>query len=384
MDTKRIRAEIDLDAIEYNADAVLAKIPRGVKFLAVIKANAYGHGAVPIAHFLKNKADYFAVATVDEAMELRRSGIETPLLVLGYFSPDYDEISVRNHIQPVIFTEESARALSRAAEKLGMTAECHLSVDTGMSRIGFQPTEAAAQTIAGIAALPHLKINGIFSHFATADAADKTEALAQRKRFNDFIRLLADKKINPPLKHLCNSAGIMEFGEYDDMVREGIILYGLYPSEEVNRQAFPLKPAMSLRSQVVNVQPLPAGRGISYGRTYITNRETVVATVPVGYADGYPRCLSNRGQVLIHGQFCPILGRVCMDQMMVDVSALTDVKIGDTVTLVGTDGNQRISVEDVADNAYSFNYEFVCGVSRRVPRVYLRHGEIVQQVSYLE
>lgn len=377
MDTKRIRAEIDLDAIEYNADAVLAKIPRGVKFLAVIKADAYGHGAVPIAHFLKNKADYYAVATVDEAMELRRSGIETPLLVLGYFSPDYDEISVRNHIQPVIFTEESARALSRAAEKLGMTAECHLSVDTGMSRIGFQPTEAAAQTIAGIAALPHLKINGIFSHFATADAADKTEALAQRKRFNDFICLLADKKINPPLKHLCNSAGIMEFGEYDDMVREGIILYGLYPSEEVNRQAFPLKPAMSLRSQVVNVQTLPAGRGISYGRTYITNRETVVATVPVGYADGYPRILSAKGaQVLIGGKRCPILGRVCMDQLMADVTQLPEVQVGDLVTLIGQDGEEAITADELAALEGSINYEVVCGLSKRVPRVYWKNGRV--------
>lgn len=384
MDTHRIRAEIDLDAIEFNAEAVIKRLPAGVKFLAVIKADGYGHGAVPIARLLKDKADYFAVATVDEGIELRKNGISNPILVLGYFSPTYFAEAIKQRIQPVIFQESSAFALSREAARLGMTAEFQLAVDTGMSRIGFPATEESAEAIRRIVALPNLRLTGLFSHYATADEADKTEALRQREKYNHFIRLLRQKAIEPPLKHLCNSAGIMEFHDYDDMVREGIILYGLYPSKEVNRENFPLRPAMSLVSHVSNVQILPAGRGISYGRTYITDKPTTVATVPVGYADGYPRCLSNRGKVLIHGEFCPILGRICMDQFMVDVSHLQKVRIDDRVTLVGADGANRITVEDVADPAYSFNYEFVCGVSRRVPRVYFRHGEKVEEISYLD
>ncbi len=384
MDTNRIRAEIDLDAIEYNADAVLQRLPEGVKYMAVIKADGYGHGAVPIARLLRNKADYFAVATIDEGVELRKNGIRNPILVLGSFSSAYFAEAIRQRIQPVIFQESSAFALSREAVKLGMTAEFQLAVDTGMSRIGFAPTEESAEAIRRIVALPNLRLTGLFSHYATADESDKTEALRQREKYNYFLHLLRQKAVEPPLKHLCNSAGIMEFHDYDDMVREGIILYGLYPSKEVNREKFPIKPALSLISHVTNVQLLPAGRGISYGRTYITDRPTTVATIPVGYADGYPRCLSNRGQVLIHGEFCPILGRICMDQFMVDVSHLKNVKVDDRVTLVGADGENHITVEDVADNAYSFNYEFVCGISRRVPRVYFRHGEKLEEVSYLD
>ena len=383
MDTQRLSAVIDLDAIEFNADAAINKIPPGTKFLAVIKADGYGHGAVPIARLLKDKADYFAVATIDEAVELRQSGIKNPILILGYFSPDYYETAITYKIMPVIFTMDCAKRLSETAQRLGMTADFHLAVDTGMSRIGFAPTAASADTIREITRLPAIQAVGLFSHFATADAADKTEALKQRDTFDAFIALLEARGVRIPVKHINNSAGIMEFDKHYDMVREGITLYGFYPSHEIENPNFPLKPAMSLISHVSYVKTLPAGRGVSYGRTYITDRETKVATVPVGYADGYPRCLSNKGKVLIHGEYCPILGRVCRDQFMVDVSALDDVRTGDKVTLVGVDGGNRISVEDVADNAYSFNYEFVCGVSRRVPRVYLRHGEIISEVTYL-
>ncbi len=383
-DTRRICAEIDLDAIEFNADAAINKAPSGVKFAAVIKADAYGHGAVPIAHLLRDKADYFAVATLDEGIEIRESGIKNPILVLGYFSPDYYEEAIRHEIMPVIFTEECAAEYSKAAKKLGVTAGFHFAADTGMSRIGFLPTESSADAAARIAKLPNIRAEGIFSHFATADEADKTEALKQRALFDGFIKMLAQRQVDIPIKHMDNSAGIMEFDKYYDMVREGITLYGLYPSGEVNKANFPIKPAMSLISHVTNVKTLPAGVGISYGRDYITSAETVVATVPVGYADGYPRCLSNRGKVLIHGEYCPILGRICMDQFMVDVTAVKDVKVGDKVTLVGKDGNNSISAEDVADNAYSFNYEFVCGISRRVPRVYIRHGKKISARTYLD
>ena len=384
MDTQRISAVIDLDAIRFNAATAKNTIPEGTKYLAVIKADAYGHGAVQIARALADVADYFAVATVDEGVEVRAGGVKNDILVLGYFAPEYYETAIRHEIQPGIFTYESAEKLSDAAVRLGKTARCHIAVDTGMSRIGFEPNEESARTVKRISKLPSLKIEGIFSHFATADEADKTEALRQRDRFDGFCAMLEAEGVRIPVKHINNSAGIMEFDRHYDMVRQGITLYGLAPSEEIRRDDYPLKPAMSLISHVSFVKTLPAGRGISYGRTFITDRETRVATVPVGYADGYPRSQSNKGRVLIGGAYCPILGRVCMDQFMVDVSGAPDVKIGDKVTLVGEDGGKSISVEEVAgSDPYSFNYEFVCGISRRVPRIYTSGGAVVDEYTYL-
>lgn len=384
MDTQRICAEIDLDAIEYNFDAARKKIPANVKLLAVIKADGYGHGAVPIAKLLKDKADYFAVATVDEGIELRKFGIKTPILVLGYFSPDYFEEAIEYKIQPVIFTEECAVKYSEAAVKKGVSAEYQIAVDTGMSRIGFAANKKSADIILKISKLPNIKITGLFSHFAAADEKDKTYTISQRRKFDSFTEMLKSRNIEIPLLHINNSAGIIESDEHYDMVREGIILYGLYPSEEVSKEKLHIKPAMSLISHISNIQHLPEGTGISYGITFITQKETTVATVPAGYADGYPRSLSNKGRVLIHGQYCKILGRVCMDQFMVDITDIPDVKIGDKVTLVGTDSGKTISVEDVADKANSFNYEFVCGISPRVPRVYYRNGEKIYEMSYLD
>ena len=384
MDTQRISAVIDLDAIRFNAATAKNKIPKGTKYLAVIKADAYGHGAVQIARALADIADYFAVATVDEGVEVRAGGVKNDIMVLGYFAPEYYETAIRHDIQPGIFTYESAAELSDAAVRLGKTARCHIAVDTGMSRIGFEPNEESARTVKRISELPNLKIEGIFSHFATADETDKTEALRQRERFDGFCALLAAKGVDIPIKHINNSAGIMEFDRHYDMVRQGITLYGLAPSEEIRRDDYPLKPAMSLISHVSFVKTLPAGRGISYGRTYITDRETRVATIPVGYADGYPRSQSNKGRVLINGAYCPILGRVCMDQLMADVTNAPEVKIGDKVTLVGADGGNAISVEEVAgSDPYSFNYEFVCGISRRVPRIYISGGKVVDEYTYL-
>ena len=384
MDTKRISAVIDLDAIRFNAKTAIDRIPKETNYLAVIKADAYGHGAVQIARALADLADCFAVATVDEGVEVRAGGIKNDILVLGYFAPEYYESAIMHDIQPNIFTYESALRLSDTAVRLGRTAACHIAVDTGMSRIGFEPDEASALTVKQIAALPNLKISGVFSHFATADETDKTEALRQRERFDRFNEMLDALGVHIPLRHINNSAGIMEFDRHYDMVRQGITLYGLAPSEEIRRDSYPLRPAMSLISHVSFVKTLPAGRGISYGRTYITGKETRVATVPVGYADGYPRSQSNKGRVIINGAYCPILGRVCMDQFMVDVSDAPYVKIGDRVTLVGTDGECAISVEEVAgSDPYSFNYEFVCGISRRVPRIYVSGGKVVDEYTYL-
>ena len=375
------RVKIDLDAIERNIDRVRQKV--GVPIMAVIKADAYGHGAVQIARLLQNKCAFFGVSSILEAMELRQAGLETPILILGHTPVPTFPVVVRNAIRPTIYRYEDAVALSQAAQQEGVIAPLHIAVDTGMSRIGFQATEADADICAAIAKLPGLRIEGLFSHFATADETDLTRARAQAARFADFDAMLKARGLEIPIRHLNNSAGVMNFSEHYDMVRSGIVTYGLYPSEEVNPGDLPLQPALSWYSRVTHVKTLPAGREISYGGTFVTTRDTRVATVAVGYADGYRRSLSGRFYVLIRGRKAPILGRVCMDQFMVDVTDIPDAAAGDTVTLAGRDGKERITIEELAAAAGSFNYETVCGISRRVPRVYLRDGQCVGSVHYL-
>ena len=381
MDFDNTWVKIDLSAIEANIDAVAAKA--NVPVMAVIKADAYGHGAVPIARLLEKKCAFFGVSSMLEAMELRSAGIRLPILILGATPDDAYPLAVREDIRPAIFTWESACALSRAATAQGKTARLHFAVDTGMSRIGLQVTEEAADLCARIAALPGLVCEGLFSHFATADETDLTRARAQAARFADFDAMLKARGLKIPIRHLNNSAGVMNFSEHYDMVRSGIVTYGLYPSSEVDPGDLPLRPALSWYSRVTHVKTLPAGREISYGGTFVTTRDTRVATVAVGYADGYRRSLSGRFYVLIRGRKAPILGRVCMDQLMVDVTDIPDAAAGDTVTLAGRDGKERITIEELAAAAGSFNYETVCGISRRVPRVYLRDGQCVGSVHYL-
>ena len=381
MDFDNTWVKIDLSAIEANIDAVAAKA--NVPVMAVIKADAYGHGAVPIARLLEKKCAFFGVSSMLEAMELRSAGIRLPILILGATPDDAYPLAVREDIRPAIFTWESACALSRAAAAQGKTVRLHFAADTGMSRIGLQVTEEAADLCARIAALPGLVCEGLFSHFATADETDLTRARAQAARFADFDAMLKARGLEIPIRHLNNSAGVMNFSEHYDMVRSGIVTYGLYPSEEVNPGDLPLQPALSWYSRVTHVKTLPAGREISYGGTFVTTRDTRVATVAVGYADGYRRSLSGRFYVLIRGRKAPILGRVCMDQLMVDVTDIPDAAAGDTVTLAGRDGKERITIEELAAAAGSFNYETVCGISRRVPRVYLRDGQCVGSVHYL-
>ena len=382
MDFDNTWVKIDLSAIEANIDAVAAKA--NVPVMAVIKADAYGHGAVPIARLLEKKCAFFGVSSMLEAMELRRAGLDNPILILGYTPVSAFPTAIRNGIRPSIFHYEDALALSRTAVELGVSnAPFHFALDTGMSRIGFQATEADADICAAIAKLPGLRIEGLFSHFATADETDLTRARAQAARFADFDAMLKARGLEIPIRHLNNSAGVMNFSEHYDMVRSGIVTYGLYPSEEVNPGDLPLQPALSWYSRVTHVKTLPAGREISYGGTFVTTRDTRVATVAVGYADGYRRSLSGRFYVLIRGRKAPILGRVCMDQLMVDVTDIPDAAAGDTVTLAGRDGKERITIEELAAAAGSFNYETVCGISRRVPRVYLRDGQCVGSVHYL-
>ena len=367
----RAYAEVDLEAIGHNIAEVRRNVGSGVKICAVIKADAYGHGAVAVGRYLESAVEYFAVATVDEAVELREAGIRLPIIILSYVSPSrYDEV-VRYDVTQTVYSYETAALLAEAAAAQGKTAKAHVALDTGMSRIGFLVNEQNADEIQKISLLPHLELEGMFTHFSCADMYDKAYSKKQMEKYDSMCDMLDERNVVIPIKHICNSAGIMEFDSHRfQMVRSGIITYGLYPSEEVDKTALDLRPAMSFRSHVVNVHTVPAGVGVSYGATYVTGQPTRIATVSVGYADGYPRALSNKGRVLIHGQFAPVLGRVCMDQIMVDVSHIDNVRVEDVVTLFGRDGDAFIPVEEPADMSASFNYEFVCSLSRRVTRVY--------------
>ncbi len=369
----RCYAEISRDALRSNIMEVKKRIPEHVKVLAVIKANGYGHDAIQVGDTLKDLVDFFAVATIEEAVQLREGGILQPILILGYTSPRQYMDLLRYDIRPTIYNKEEAEILSGLAVRIGRTARIHLAVDTGMSRIGFQVDSQSADCIAKIASLPGIEAEGMFSHFSCADMTDKEFSGRQIRCFEQMISMLEERGVDIPVKHLCNSAGIMEFDSSRySMVRSGIITYGLYPSDEVVKEHLHLTPAMSWKAHVIHVKELPAGRGVGYGATYVTEKEsTKIATVSVGYADGYPRSLSSRGRVLIRGQYAPIIGRVCMDQMMVDVTDIPDVQVEDVVTLVGTDGENSIPIEELGELAGSFNYEMVCGVSSRVPRLYV-------------
>lgn len=376
MEYYRVHADVNLDAIYRNIQETRKRIKPDTKLMVIIKADGYGHGAVPVAKVLDQIVDAFGIAIIEEGIELRDCGITKPLLILGVTPvPLYSKL-VEYDIMPAVFSYESALALSEEAKKQNKTAKIHIALDTGMSRIGFPANEESIQTIQKINQLDGVEIDGCFSHFATADEADKTFTLQQINRFQAFVEKLEERGVHIPIKHLCNSAGIMEVpSAHFDMVRSGISTYGLYPSEDVDKKRLPLCPAMEIKSYVTYVKTLEAGTGISYGQTYVTEKTTRVATIPVGYADGYPRALSNQGYVLIRGKKAPILGRICMDQFMVDVTEIPGVIEGDIVTIVGRDEEESISVEELAFMSQSFNYEFVCDIGKRVPRVYYYRGE---------
>lgn len=373
--------KIDLDVVEANFRAVAEKA--GVPVMAIVKADAYGHGAVEVARALKDKCAFFGVSSMLEALELRQHQIQNPILILGHTPPAAFPQAIRLGIRPAIFSETDAKELSRVASQLGLEAPFHIAVDTGMGRIGFRATYEDAVIAAKAARLPGLRAEGLFSHFATADCADLSQAKAQAQRFDQFDRWLKELGVNVPLRHMDNSAGIMNFENHYEMVRSGIVTYGLYPSGEVDPALLALQSALTWHSRVTHVKQLPPGQGISYGATFVTERNTVVATIPVGYADGYRRSLSGKFYVLIRGQKAPILGRICMDQLMVDVTDIPGVVPGDKVVLIGSQGEQTITMEQIAEAAGSFNYEFVCGISRRVPRLYRRGGHTTHSVHYL-
>ena len=373
----RIQAEIDLDAITYNLEHIKKNLAPGTQVIAVLKADGYGHGAVPLARRIQKDPEIWgiAVATVEEGEELRNAGITKPILILGYtYQEDYQKIANLD-FRPAVFKLSMAKKLSKAALEAGKTLKIHIKIDTGMTRIGYRDVKKDVPEILEISKLPGLEIEGIFTHFARADEADKTPALVQYEKFQEFIRALEQEGLHIPMKHCSNSAGIIRMQEANlDAVRAGIILYGLYPSKEVERESVPLKPLMSLRSHIAYIKTVEPGAEISYGGIFTTVRETRVATIPVGYADGYPRGLSNKGSVLIRGKRAPILGRVCMDQFMVDVTEIPEAEELDQVTLLGKDGEDCITMEELGELSGRFNYEFACCISKRVPRVYLESG----------
>ena len=370
---------VDLDILQENF-RIIKKLA-GVPVMAVIKADAYGHGAVMAAKCLN--AEFYGVSSVSEALELRRAGIAQPILILGHTPVcGYPQLVAQN-IRLTIFSLEDAEALSKAAVELGVTAYVHIAVDTGMSRIGFQVTEEAADVCKQIVGLPNLDCEGIFSHFATSDEQDLSRAKAQEEAFVRFCAMLERRGICPPIKHLDNSAGIINFAGHYHMVRAGIILYGQEPSIHVPIRELGLRPAMSWHSRIAHIKTLEPGRQVSYGGDFTTTRPTRVATIPVGYGDGYRRSLSNRFHVLIRGHKAPILGRVCMDQLIVDVTDIPNVTQQDIVTLLGQNGDLTITASEMGQAAGSFNYEVICAITRRVPRVYLQDGKIVHIENYL-
>lgn len=362
-------AEINLDAVAHNVQTAKANLRPQTRLCAVVKADAYGHGAVRIAReAVRNGADFLAVALLQEAVALREAGIDAPILILGALLPEVAELAVRYDISCAVFQTEQLCALNAAALKLGVKARVHIKIDTGMHRIGVHVREAGC--FAALAAsLPGIYIEGVFSHFATADADDKGYAAYQFARFKEALALIERAGVKVPIRHIANSAALTELQEYQlDMVRQGITLYGLHPAHMIDCYK-DFEPVMTVRSKISFVKTLPAGETIGYGRTYTTSRPSVIATVPIGYADGVSRRLSNRGYMLVKGERAPIVGRVCMDQVMLDVTDIADVKTGDEVLVFG---GRELPVELVAQWADTICYEIVCGVSPRVPREYVR------------
>lgn len=381
----RVYARIDLDAIASNMEHMKNNLNPSTKIMAVIKADGYGHGAVQISQMLDN-VDYiwgFAVATLDEAVVLKSEGIRKPVLVLGCVFPDQYLEMLKYEIRMNVYTEEMAEAISQMAAREGMTAYMHIKLDTGMARLGFDTGMESVDAIHRISEMKNVCMEGIFTHFAKADETDKTFTQKQIHDFMWMTQKLKEKGVEFQYEHCANSAAIIDVPDaHFNLVRAGISTFGLYPSEEVNKENVRLKPAMALKSHVAYVKEIEAGTPISYGGTFVSDKPMRIATIPVGYADGYPRNLSNIGYVLIRGKKAPIVGRVCMDQFMVDVTDIEGVSFGDNVTLIGRDGNETITVEDLSELSGRFNYEFICDLGKRIPRVFVKDGKIAEQVDY--
>ena len=366
-------AEINLAAVAHNIKALKALTKPGTKFMAVVKANGYGHGAEEVARVaLENGADWLAVARVEEGIELRKKGIKASILVFGLVTGNMIREALENNLVLTVYNPESARAVADAALVRGRNAPVHLKVDTGMGRLGFFLDEQSIKEIRDIISIPGLDPLGIYTHFAAADAGDKSYTRLQLQRFQEGLQVLAGYGIDFPLRHAANSAALIDLpGAHFDMVRPGISIYGLYPSGEVDQSRVALKPAMAMKTRVTQVKEVDAGFSVSYGCTYVTPAPTTLATVAVGYADGYTRLLSSKASVLVHGERAPVVGRICMDQCVIDVGHIPGVKPGDEVVLMGSQGNNTISTDEIASAIGTINYEVVTMISARVPRVYL-------------
>lgn len=373
---QRLKAEINLDALEKNFRNIRKKVPENVDIMAVVKADAYGHGAIECSRLLINAgASRLGVATIEEALELRRAGISEPILILGYIPEREIPCALAEDITLTVYSKETALKISNAAKEFGKYAKIHIKIDSGMGRIGFMPDEKGLLEVYETVNLPYIEPEGIFTHFATADEADKEFTKLQAARFTAFIDRLKEKGVSFPVIHAANSAGIIDFENlYFNMARAGIILYGLYPSGWVKKENLALFPVMSIKSVVSHVKKVPKGTPISYGRRFVTEAESVMATIPAGYADGYIRKMSNGGRVIIKGRFAPVRGTICMDQFMVDVTDIADVSLGDEVILMGGSGKNYISADELAKIQGSISYEVTCLIGKRVPRVYIKNG----------
>ena len=384
--TRRVYAKVDLEAIASNMKAMKALLPEQTGMLGVVKADAYGHGAVPVARAIEPYVSGFAAATAEEAVQLRKAGLKGLILVLGVPFPEDFEDLIRWEIRPAVFEWEQAKELSRLALLCHKVLPIHLAVDTGMSRIGMKPGEEALELVKRVSCLEGIRIEGIFTHFSRADETDLSCTEEQLKAFEAFDRQLREQGIRIPLRHCSNSAAIVGglSSNQLELCRAGIALYGLYPSGEVRKDLAALTPALELISCVSCLRDIGPGTAVSYGGTFVADRPMRIATIPVGYGDGYPRSLSGKGAVLIHGQRAPILGRICMDQFMVDVSHIPDVRNFDEAVLLGFQGGEHISAEEIAEASGGFHYEILCGLNKRIPRVYIREGKAVEIRDYFD
>lgn len=386
MDTvmRSVWAEVDLDAIKFNIENI-KKISKDKDIVAVVKADAYGHGAVDIVPtLLENGAKKLAVAMISEAQELIRNNITAPIIILGYTPLEYGELLVNNLIEQTVYDLDYAKKLSDIAVSLGKRAKIHIAIDTGMGRIGFLPNENSINIIEEIWKLEGIEITGIFTHFSTADEKDKEYTYEQFNKIKFVISELEKRNINIPFKHVSNSGAIIDLPEtYLDGVRAGIILYGYYPSDEVKKDRLPLKKALTLKTKVSHVKELDEGMYVSYGRKFKTSRKTKIATIPIGYADGYSRLLSKKAKVIINGKLANVVGNICMDQCMVDVTDIGEVSVGDDVILLGSEGNLKFDADDMANLLGTINYEILCMIKQRIPRVYCKNGKIVKVRNYI-
>lgn len=377
-------AEVDLDKLAHNMREI-RRVTKSENIIAVVKADAYGHGAIDVAPvLLENGANRLAVAVISEAVELRRSGIECPIMILGFTPPNLIDNLLKYNIEQAVYSYEFARELSKMAQKKNKMAKIHIVVDTGMGRIGYLPNEDSVEEVYNISKLPNIIIEGMFCHFSAADEKDKAYTYDQVKKYNEFYEKLKEKKVNINIRHMANSAAIIDLPEtHYEAVRPGIIIYGYYPSAEVSVDKIDLKPVMTLKTNIVHIKTLPPGEYVSYGRKFKTERESVIATLPVGYADGYTRLLFQKGKVILRGSFAPVVGRICMDQCMIDVTDISGVIVGDEVILIGEDGKNKFTADTVAELIGTINYEIVCMVGKRVPRVYIKEGKVVKIRNYV-